>query len=299
MALETEIAKLVGKLKFEADNKPLINFKRNIESVRKSLEGLQAQANKKIMLKIGINQADLRAELKKIANTQQIQINKITLGANALQAIRARIQQAIGSSPIKVKLAVADIRVANPQIKLTVDRQHLRSEIQSILAQIQREARIRLDLRGDFGPRPHPRPSPGASGAAGAGLGAAAYGYGRGFLPGLGGAYAITQLNQINQQMQGQQNALTAIMGSEAAGKEQSQWLRGLADRLGIDYRQTSPSFAKMLASGQSSGMDTGTIQGVFQGVSEYGRVMGLDTESMKGSFKAIEQMMGKTQVMS
>lgn len=300
MALETEIAKLVGKLKFEADNRPLLNFKQNIESVKKSLEGLQAQANKKIMLKVGINIADFRAELKKIADAQQIQINKITLGANALQTIRNRIQSVIGSKPIDIKLNA--IRISSPQIRLTVDRQGLRSEIQAILAQIQREARIRLDLRGDFGPRPTPRPSPSPRVrdiAAGAGLGSAAYGYARGFIPGLGVSYGISHLNKINQEMQGQQNALTAIMGSEGAGQEQSQWLRKMADTIGIDYRQASPSFAKMLASGQSSGMSTESVQNIFQSVSEYGRVMGLDSESMKGSFKAIEQMMSKTQVMS
>lgn len=120
-----------------------------------------------------------------------------------------------------------------------------------------------------------------------------------GFLPGFGGAWSMMNLNRINQELQANRLAMTAVMGNEQAGGEQSTWLKNLANTVGFDYRQTMPAYTKMLASGQSAGLSTGSVQNIFKGVSEYGRVMGLDTESMKGSMRALEQMMNKGQVMS
>lgn len=124
----------------------------------------------------------------------------------------------------------------------------------------------------------------GAVGAASSGI--------AGFLPGFGAAYSLMNANRINQELQGQRLAMTAVMGGGAAGGEQQNWLRNLAETIGFDFRQTQPAFTRMLASGTSSGLSTKSVQNIFQGVSEYGRVMGLDTESMKGGMRAVEQMM-------
>lgn len=130
-----------------------------------------------------------------------------------------------------------------------------------------------------------------------------------GFLPGFGAAYTIMNANRINQELQGQRLAMTAVMAganpgvsNERAaelGAEKQEWLRSLANNVGFDFRETQPAFTKMMASGTSAGMSVDGVQNIFQGVSEYGRVMGLDSESMKGSMRAIEQMLNKGQVMS
>jgi tape measure domain-containing protein len=52
-----------------------------------------------------------------------------------------------------------------------------------------------------------------------------------------------------------------------------------------------------MVASGTSAGMDQGQVETIFKSLSEYGRVMGLDSEAMRGSFTAVEQMMNKQQI--
>lgn len=137
--------------------------------------------------------------------------------------------------------------------------------------------------------------------AFGGALGSATSGI-AGFLPGFGAAYTLMHANRINQELQGQRLAMTAVMAgtdrslnaeqAAALGNEKQQWLKNLANTIGFDYRQTQPAFTKMLASGTSAGMSVDSVQNIFQGVSEYGRVMGLDNESMKGSMRAIEQMM-------
>lgn len=147
------------------------------------------------------------------------------------------------------------------------------------------------------------RPSRGMMGGAafGGALGSATSSI-AGFLPGFGAAYAIMNANRVNQELQGQRLAMTAVMAganpgvsnerAAALGAEKQEWLRNLANTVGFDFRQTQPAFTKMLASGTSAGMSVDGVQNIFQGVSEYGRVMGLDSESMKGSMRAIEQMM-------
>lgn len=130
-----------------------------------------------------------------------------------------------------------------------------------------------------------------------------------GFLPGFGAAYTLMNANRINQELQSQKMAMQAVMAgatpgstpeqAEALGAEQQGWLKNLANTVGFDYRATQPAFTRMMASGTSSGFSVESVQDIFQGVSEYGRVMGLDADSMKGGMRAIEQMMNKGQIMS
>ena len=197
------------------------------------------------------------------------------------------------------KIGTMTVKVTDPKLKLKVDQPDLRAQIKKAISE--REFDVRVRVRRSAGEREHDIPSRHRerAGAFGGGIAGAGMGFMRGAIPGLGAAFAFSQLNQINQQMQAQQNAMTAVMGSEQAGQAQSQWVKNLSNQIGMDYRQVAPSYNKMLASGQTSGMSTESVQNIFQGVSEYGRTMGLDSESMKGSMRAIEQMMNKGQVMS
>lgn len=376
MANEKVIATLVGRLKFEADNRPLLAFEKRLDSVNAKMQNMFAMANKRISLKVGLDTKSLTANLK-VAQQTRLVLNNMRVSKEAIAMTMAQIGKALASTPItipsiripmaaltaqkklmrdmlesttidlpvdvrlrqadkalrdwkartekrfklyieadiskqkffrnvqqSIKYATARIgamRIQTPNIKLTVDRAALRTEIQSVLRQIEREAKIRIDLTGNVkgGQRS------GSSGVqprhammAGGLTGAAAHA-GRGFIPGLGGAFAVTQLNRMNQELQAQRLALTAVTGSEEAGAEQQKWFRQLADNLGIHERATLPSYTKMLASGTTSGFSTDEVQNIFTGISAYGRTMGLDSEAMKGTMRAIEQMMNKGQIYS
>lgn len=196
----------------------------------------------------------------------------------------------------KGKIGAMTIDLKDPKLKLHVDQAALRAQIRAAISQHEFTVRTRVSSTGGSGGA---RARTTREGALGGGIAGAGMGFMRGAIPGLGAAFAFSQLNKINQQMQAQQLAMTAVMGSESAGQEQSAWVKNLSNTIGMDYRQVAPSYNKMLASGQTSGMSTESVQNIFQGVSEYGRTMGLDSESMKGSMRAIEQMMNKGQVMS
>lgn len=249
----------------------------------------QLQLGLPIKLKLTEMEAELKRETKAIAARNPIKLDVVINQNQLVVNLRRAIIQA------QKNLSAIKLRVENPQVRLKIDKQHLIDEIRAAISG--QDFRIRVGAGA--GDRSHPGGAgPSLTRGAGQGLSTAA-GFARGAIPGLGAAFAFSHMNTINQQMQGQANAMTAVMGSEAAGKEQSAWVKNLSNTIGLDYRQVAPSYNKMLSSGKTSGMSTENVQGIFQGVSEYGRVMGLDSEAMKGSMRAIEQMMNKGQVMS
>lgn len=377
MAGEKTITTLVGKLRFEADYRPLQTFERRLDAIHTKMKGVLQLADKKISLKVkldtksladnlkvaqqtklvlknvGVSKAALDTTVGQIAKklaTARIDIGSIRIPMNQLAAQKKLMRNLLESTtidlPIDVRLKKAEaalrawkqkteskfklyieadisrqkfyrnvkstlqhvsnqlgtVNVLDPKIRLKVDRAALKTEIANVLKQIERDAKIRIQLNANMTGQPRgagaQRTSMRQHALTGGVAGAAAT-WGRGFVPGLGGAFAVSHLNKINQEMKAQTLALTAVMGSEQGGAQQQDWIKNFANTVGLNYRQMTPAYTKMLASGQTSGMSTESVQNIFKGVSEYGRVMGLDTEAMKGSMRAIEQMMNKGQVMS
>lgn len=296
-AVSEEALAVVGKkICDRLDKTPirLSNIKVDVADLvgqKRFIRTLLSQMQVKIPLHLDTKAAEatLRGWKKGTESKYKLKIDADISQARFIANVRRSLQAAKG------KIGAMTIDLKDPKLKLAVDQQALRAQIRAAISQHEFTVRTRVvNGGGSGGSRRAAR-----EGALGGGMMGAGMGFMRGAIPGLGAAFALSQLNQISQQMQGQQNAMTAVMGGEAAGKEQSQWVKNLSNQVGMDYRQVAPSYNKMLASGKTSGMSTESVQGIFQGVSEYGRVMGLDGEAMKGSMRAIEQMMNKGQVMS
>lgn len=286
-----------------------------------------AEARHKINLPVKIDLTSVIAERAKIRSTLEsvnVGIGLVLRMNNAEAKIRAwkrateeRFKLYINADISRAKLyrnATASLKavgqrlgtftVNSPKIKLTVDRQALRAEIASVLEQIKREVKIKIDLTGHVQGTPRLGSGYGGLGShAGAGVAGGLVGQGMGFMrgliPGLGAAFAVSKLNDISQQIQGQDLALTAVTGSKQDGQAAKERLRVMADDIGFNARELSPSYTKMIASGKASGMGMEDTEKIFKAMAEYGRVMGLDSESMKGSMRAVEQMMNKGQIMS
>ena len=207
-----------------------------------------------------------------------------------------RLHTALGA-----RLKAASTRQIAPTItlnKFDVDREALLREMRDAVRYVENNLRVRV--RSDV---QHPSMgSQGVSGggsggiasrtAMGAGLGAGAASLGRGFVPGLGFAFGVSQLNQQVQQIKGQELAAQAILGSQEAGTATMQWLRDFSEEAGVDYRRQGQAYNNMLASGTQIGMQEEEVQGIFAGVTRYGRTYGLNSEQMRGGMKAIEQML-------
>lgn len=189
--------------------------------------------------------------------------------------------------------------------KFDVDKSALLREMKAAVDYVESNLRVRIrpdiarpSLTGSESPRGGSSVYGGVSRfGAGMGLGAAAGGLGRGFIPGLGLAFGVSQLNRLNQELIGQNLAATAVFGNQQAGQEQIEWLRNLGNQIGFDYRSQANPYMKMAAAGTTAGMGTEQVQAIFRSMAEYGRVMGLNDEDMKGSMRAVEQMLNKGQV--
>lgn len=198
---------------------------------------------------------------------------------------------------------VGTIKLKDPKIRMGIDKPYLRQEIAAAIAQIRREVKIKIDLTG------HGSVSGGGAagggrvgtrhGALAGGVAGMAASWGRGFIPGLGGAFAVSQLNRQVQEFESQQQAAAAVSGSQTAGAATIERLRAMGNEIGFNYRSQAMPFLRMISSGTNAGMQQGEVETIFGNMAKYGRVMGLDDEAMKGSMRAVEQMLNKQQVYS
>lgn len=240
----------------------------------------------------------LKTWRKKIEDRWTIRFNATINKAKFYQNAKAAVDS--------VTKRIGTLQIVEPKIKLSVDRPALRAEIASVLREIERQAKIKIQLNAGVSGGGGGGGSSGGRGPMGArqsmlagGVAGTAATWGRGFIPGLSGAFAVSHLNRLNQELQAQDLALTAVTGSEDAAKAQKEWVRNLTSTLGVVTKDTLPAYTRMLASGTTSGYSTESVQNIFTGVSAYGRTMGLDPEAMKGTLRAVEQIINKGQVMS
>ncbi len=264
------------------------------EAVRTSLQKETFDIN--VMPKWKQALDSLRTWRKKIEDKWTIRFNATINKAKFYQNAKAVVDH--------VSKKIGTIKITDPKIKLTVDRTALRAEIANVLREIEREAKIRIKLDagvsgGGGGGGGSGRQFGMRQGMMAGGVAGTAATWGRGFIPGLSGAFAVSHLNTAIQDMRGQDLALQAVTGSKEEAMRQKAWMENLSGTLGLVTKDTLPAYTKMLASGSTSGYSTGSVQNIFTGVSAYGRTMGLDQESMKGTFRAIEQMINKGQIYS
>lgn len=303
VSVSTEaLARVVGSVTERFTRMPIVlkNIKVDLSSVLAQRAQMRGQLESttvgvKVVMRMNEANTKLREWKKRTEERYKLYLNADISGAK-LYRNAAHTLKTVGAR-------LGTFTVTSPKIKLTVDRAALRAEIASVLEQIKREVKIKIDLNSRVsGHASAPRSNSSAShagSAMGGGLIGGGMGFMRGLVPGLGAAYAISKLNEINQQMKGQDLALTAVTGSKEAGQAAKKRLRAMADDIGFNARELTPAFTKMIASGEASGFGQAKSEKVFKAMAEYGRVMGLSSEDMKGSMRAVEQMMNKGQIMS
>lgn len=108
--------------------------------------------------------------------------------------------------------------------------------------------------------------------------------------------YGMAQLNQSTQQLASQNLALNAVAGSPQQAQQYKDYLNNLGNSLGMTTASLTPGFTQYLASAQGTVLEN-SIQRDFESFTQYGAVMGLDPEAMKGSMKALTQMVSKQQI--
>lgn len=327
-----DIAEFFAKLSFKIDSTAVDQFERGLRNLEnrimqldKRLTGKFDKIQKGFAKQQMMRKRDLEIQMKET----NLATAKIKQGMTALALSEKQIKA--GQRKNKTDQQGWGVNLRGIQSSIALNKQRHREEIQLIRQRsrelrrqtqdalrtgnaspiggrnksirnnmfMAEEAAYRMNNAFDRSNRPRTASGTRRSAFLGAGAGSSAMSFGRAFLPGLGGAWALSGASRINQQMQGQELALQSVLGTPEKAKASKDWMEKYSNYLGIDYRESLPSYTKMLASGMSSGMNEGQVRGIFSGVSEYGKVLGLDKEAQKGSLRAIEQMLNKQQVMA
>ncbi|WP_261397290.1 tape measure protein [Serratia fonticola] len=100
------------------------------------------------------------------------------------------------------------------------------------------------------------------------------------------------------QDLQSMESGLIAVTGSADKAAKEMQYLRDQSNRLGLDLIGTGKDYTKFLAAvgDKATQKQTRTL---FEGVSEYGTVLGASAEDQSRALKALNQMYSKGTVMS
>ena len=97
---------------------------------------------------------------------------------------------------------------------------------------------------------------------------------------------------------QNTEKAFTSITGSASAAKEELAFIRGEAERLGLEYGSTAEAAKTFYAAASNSSLKSQARE-IFTAFSEAGTALSLTGEQMNGVFLALGQMISKGKVSS
>lgn len=169
-------------------------------------------------------------------------------------------------------------------------------------------------MRGLAGASPRRLPSaPGVSGGQGGGgarqgkatgfmaglFGGGASSFARGIMPGLGAGWAVMQGTTRAREMLANESALGALTGSQAAGRDEYKYIQKFSDKYGLRASESIGGYKRILASAQGTKLQGAGAKSIFEGVSLYGKTLGLSDENMSRASTAISQMISKGKISS
>lgn len=115
---------------------------------------------------------------------------------------------------------------------------------------------------------------------------------------GIFGGLGIASLNRKISELEMLPVMMESVTGSKANAQRELAFLNELGNLVGAPTTELASDYTKILASAMGTPLE-GKIQSGFASLTKYGKVMGLDSQSMKLSFRAFSQMIGKQQIMA
>lgn len=120
------------------------------------------------------------------------------------------------------------------------------------------------------------------------------------------GTLATVALNKLKNEIIGARQSFdrmtnTFAISSSSAGEaaEKIAFLRGNAQKLGLDIQSVGVSFAKFDVAAQNTSLSSRQVREIFVAVSEATTAMGLSSEVAEGAILALQQMISKGTVQS
>jgi tape measure domain-containing protein len=120
----------------------------------------------------------------------------------------------------------------------------------------------------------------------------------------LGGLFAVSQIKQFASavvettvKFESMRKAIDFASGSMEAGAKNFEFIRDLANKLGLDLRATAEGYKTFASASNLAGQSSQETNRQFAAVAKAAQVMGLSAEDTKGAFLALGQMMSKGNV--
>ena len=114
---------------------------------------------------------------------------------------------------------------------------------------------------------------------------------------GLGAGIAIRSLGQAQLQFERIDATLQASAGSAAGAREEWQFLRTEADRLGLQLSSTALAYSRLSAAAKGTELEGQATREIFLSVAQAATAMGLSISDTEGILRALEQMISKGNV--
>ena len=110
----------------------------------------------------------------------------------------------------------------------------------------------------------------------------------------IGATFGIGKsIMQTGQNFESMMNGLQAVTGDPRKAGQEMEYLQAQALKLGLDLQQTSKDYVKFYASAAGKATDD-QIKNLFEGVSQYGTVLGATGEEQSRALLALNQMYSK-----
>lgn len=231
-----------------------------------------------LSLKADLDMKDLMKRISRLNNGRTLKI-ELSISAQSLRAMQTQIRMAINGMVVSPKI---NPRISSPRTTTRSTGGGDRAD--------------RITTRNPTS-RTNPWHNPMMLGG---GVGAFMR-YGAFSLPFVAGAFGLNSLAGKAATLQNQDLAMDVSVGSLGSPGESAQYkkfLDDLGNRLGRTTESMTPFFAQMLSGAKGTELEPHLQEG-FASLMEFGSVMGLGTESMKGAIKAFSQMIGKQQIMA
>ena len=193
------------------------------------------------------------------------------------------IEDALGTKASRGSLAALDIRVNSlkDEIRLVeIGSKKYKELAREIKKASDERSRAEAGAGGDLGPRV----------AGGLGNLAGAVGVGIGL---AGVATAIKDSVRAAVEFESITRKLQNTLGPQGAAGA-LQFTKGLADQLGLSYKQLANDFGSFTAASSAAGIPLEQQQAVFQAVAKAGQALGLSGDAVSGSLLAIQQIASK-----
>ncbi len=239
----------------------------------------------------GISAKDLAAAERRIAEeTGQAaaKLEKLTVEAQKMKRA-AEAKAVLGIKTDQARSELAKVKQSYAELKAsgTLTKRELKQATAAYTAKVRE---LKAELKGV--PSKLNPIAASVRGMGGAMLGVAGVG---------GGLYAVKEGLQQVVQATAEYAAIRSRMeyafgGTEAAG-EQMQWVKGLAEELGLEVRTLADGYAQLASATKNIGFTTGQTQQVFKGVAAAAAKMNLSTDETNGVLLALSQIAGKGKV--